>query len=67
METWALRFYISGGLMEHDYREVRFDEYCKHCKHKAKNEDEEPCNECLEEYMNIHTEKPGRLEEIDKK
>lgn len=52
--------------MEHDYREVRFDEYCKHCKHKAKNEDEEPCNECLEEYMNIHTEKPVRLEEIDK-
>lgn len=52
--------------MENDYREVRFDEYCKFCKHKATKETEDPCNECLEEYLNLHTPKPVKFDERDK-
>ena len=33
--------------MEEKLKEAWFWEYCKECKHQAVNEDEEPCNECL--------------------
>ena len=49
--------------MQDDYREVRFDIYCETCKHKEKNENEEPCDECLEDSINLNTEKPVRWEE----
>lgn len=39
-------------------REVRFDKYCETCKHKDKNEKEDPCNECLEYGYNTESEKP---------
>lgn len=49
--------------MQDDYREVRFDIYCETCKHKEKEENEEPCCECLEKPINLNTEKPVRWEE----
>lgn len=30
-----------------DYREVRFDIFCKHCKNKKLKDTDEPCDECL--------------------
>ena len=54
-----------------ELKEVRFDKYCKTCKHyahKFPNEDfsfeaQEPCNTCLEVGMREGTEKPEYLEE----
>ena len=43
-------------------REVRFDKYCETCKHKNKNEKEDPCNECLEYGYNTESEKPVNYE-----
>ena len=52
--------------MDEDYREVRFDLYCKDCKHKEVTETESPCNECLEHPVNLHTYKPVNWKETDK-
>ena len=54
-----------------ELKEVRFDKYCKTCKHYANkfpNEDfsfeaQEPCNTCLEVGMREGTEKPEYWEE----
>jgi len=56
---------------ESELKEVRFDKYCKTCKHyahKFPNEDfsfeaQEPCNTCLEVGMREGTEKPEYWEE----
>ena len=47
------------------YKEVQFDKYCKKCKHKIKNENEEPCDECLSEPTNLYSEKPIKYKEIN--
>lgn len=52
--------------MTNDYKEVRFDKHCEFCKHKGKPETDDPCNECLEEFQNLHTTKPTLWEESDK-
>ena len=49
--------------MEDGYKEVYFDEYCGSCKHKSKNEDETPCDECLENPVNLNSHKPVKYEE----
>ncbi len=50
--------------MEYDsLREVRFDNYCKTCKHEKLDEHKDPCNECLESGMNDGTDKPVLWEE----
>ena len=46
-------------------KEVYFDEYCKQCVHWQLNEDEEPCNECLDEPYNIDSHKPRYFTEDD--
>lgn len=46
-----------------EYREVRFDEYCKKCTHSEKREDEDPCWECLENPVNEHSRKPVYFKE----
>lgn len=50
---------------EREYKEVYFDQYCKTCKHKDKKEDAHPCNECLEDCINLYSHKPTRWEEKD--
>lgn len=45
------------------YKEVRFDLYCKKCKHCDKKEDEEPCDECLSNPVNLYSHKPINFEE----
>lgn len=49
--------------MEGDFKIVRFDEYCKKCKHKDKKEDETPCDECLDNPVNVDSHKPVKFEE----
>lgn len=49
--------------MEIITKEVDFKTYCAKCKHKDKKEDDTPCDECLEEPVNIHSHKPIKFEE----
>lgn len=42
--------------------EVYFDQYCSSCKHFNKEDYEDPCNECLENPVNINSHKPVNYE-----
>lgn len=44
--------------MEHIYREVNFEKYCKTCKYEDRPEKCDPCNDCLAEGVNANSEKP---------
>lgn len=49
--------------MNEEYKEVRFDLYCESCKYKDIKDIEDPCNECLDEPINLHSHKPTKYEE----
>lgn len=61
---------MGTGYGNSERKMVRFDKWCKECKHfahKFPNEDfnseaQEPCNSCLEIGMRTGTEKPIYLE-----
>ena len=54
--------------MEHEYKEVRFDKYCKTCEHKEEmTEYGSTCDTCLSEPINLHSEKPVNYERKEKK
>lgn len=53
--------------MEYPKKFVRFDKYCETCKHKKVDEYEDPCNECLDNPVNDHTDKPIKYELEEKK
>ena len=42
---------------------VRFDLYCETCKHFNKDQDQEPCNECLTHTVNYNSHRPVMWEE----
>lgn len=46
-----------------DIREVYFDKYCKLCVHKDKEENEEPCDECLTNPVNTNCQRPVMFKE----
>ena len=46
-------------------KEVRFDIYCKQCKHYEKKETEDPCWECLNNNWNENSHKPVLFDEKD--
>lgn len=48
--------------MEIEYREVMYCKYCRDCKYGSYADTEEPCSECLEEPVNLYTDKPVRFE-----
>lgn len=50
-------------VIDNEYREVLFDKYCETCKHRGVKETEDPCNECLENPMNLYSQKPVKWEE----
>ena len=52
-----------------NYKEVYFDPYCSTCKHCKKKETEDPCDDCLNEPVNLYSHKPvyGEEEEDKKK
>ena len=49
--------------MEYPNKIVDFDNYCKICKFKRKKYNEEPCEECLSNPVNLHSRKPVKFEE----
>lgn len=51
--------------MDVEYKEVDFEKYCKTCKYEKLEGFQSPCNECLENGMNIQTSKPS--EWVEKK
>ena len=49
--------------MEESYKEVYFDQYCKNCKHEKLKEIDDPCDECLNNPVNLYSHKPVMYEE----
>lgn len=50
-------------VIDNDYKEVYFWEYCKTCKYEKTPENEMPCNDCLEYPANLYTHKPVNWKE----
>lgn len=50
-------------MPENLYQEVRFDKYCKTCKHTDVEEKCDPCCECLDEGCNVESEHPVNWKE----
>ena len=48
--------------MELVEKEVDFMKYCPECIHYKKKDYEDPCNECLDNGMNLGTTKPVKFE-----
>lgn len=49
--------------MEYEYKEVEFRKYCEKCKHYEVEDVKDPCNDCLDEPVNLHSTKPVYFEE----
>ena len=49
--------------MENSYKEVYFDQYCKTCKNEKLAETDDPCDDCLNEPMNVNSHKATMCEE----
>lgn len=47
-----------------EMKEVRFDLYCHKCKYEDLPATEDPCDICLTETTNLHSEKPVCYEEV---
>lgn len=45
------------------YKEVNYKKYCETCKYKDVKEYEEPCNECLNNSVNLYSHKPTNHKE----
>lgn len=46
---------------EEQYKEVYFNEYCSQCYFSDKKEEDSPCDECLEEPVNLYSHKPVKF------
>ena len=53
-------------MNETNCKEVRFDKYCKICKHADLEGHKDPCNECLDNPALEGTEKPINYQETNK-
>lgn len=49
--------------MNNEFKEVRFDKYCKTCEYEKTKDVDDPCNECLENPANLHSQKPVNFKE----
>ena len=45
------------------YKEVYFHEHCKTCKYQKCKNWEDPCDECLDNPINLYSHKPVNWEE----
>lgn len=52
--------------MEDICKEVYFSLYCKTCQYENLPENEDPCDECLNEPVNVHSHKPVKWVEKEK-
>ena len=59
----AQKIHLRGDLMEDQYKEVYFDQYCKKCLHKDEDETSDACDECLANPSNINSHKPVNFKE----
>lgn len=50
------------GIRDNDLL-VYFGKYCKTCKHESLDENERPCDECLENPINLNSHKPVNYED----
>lgn len=46
-----------------DNKEVLFGKFCPECEFAEKSENEEPCDECLEQFYNQDSHKPVKFKE----
>ena len=46
-----------------DLKIVEYDKFCQNCKYKKTTANDEPCEECLSNPVNINTHKPVNYEE----
>lgn len=53
-------------MSENDYKEVYFSQYCKTCEYQKREEYEDPCDECLNEPVNVNSHKPVNWKEKEK-
>jgi len=53
--------------MNEGYKEVYFHEHCKTCVNCDCSNSDEPCNECLDNPINLHSHKPIKYEYDPKK
>ena len=51
--------------MENEYKIVDFT-YCDSCKYRDTKEVKDPCNECLDNTINLHSHKPVNYKEREK-
>lgn len=54
---------VSGSYYQ---KEVRFDEYCKTCKHANAPEDQEPCSICIDCPCRPYSHIPLKYEKDDR-
>ena len=52
---------------DEQYKEVYFHQYCKTCKWFESKDKDEPCNECLENPINLYSHKPVKWVEDENK
>lgn len=53
-------------MVDYEYKEVYFNEYCKTCEHRKVKDTEEPCNECLDNPINVYSHKPVNYKKAKK-
>ena len=53
--------------MEDIYKEVYFDKCCGTCKYEKTKEEDDPCDECLANPVNVNSHKPVKYEKEEKK
>lgn len=44
--------------MDDSYKEVYFGQYCQTCEHRNLLEIQEPCDDCLNNPVNVYSHKP---------
>lgn len=49
-------------MIDNEYKEVYFSEYCSTCKYKDLPEHKDPCHKCLSEPANVNSHKPVKWE-----
>lgn len=54
-------------MNDNEYKEVYFHEYCSKCKYKEEAIIDTPCEECLDEPINLYSHKPVKFEEKEGK
>lgn len=53
-------------VSDEELREVDFETYCKACKYEGRKEEQIPCCYCLEEPLNLYSQKPVKWEAKEK-